>query len=159
MRCSLESKVINIGGLDYVIFEDGSIKKRRGEGMLKVCPDKDGYLRASLTIKYKTENRMVHRLVYEAFIGPIPPGLTVDHKDGDKLNNHYDNLQLLGAKENAIKGNAKHWVFISPEGKVVEVYNLKEFCRKNGLHDGHMNSVYNSDPKYQAHKGWRKYHG
>lgn len=155
----MESRTIDIGGLNYVIFEDGSIKKRRGKGMIKLFPDKDGYLKASVTANYKTENRMVHRLVYEAFVGPIPPGLTVDHKDNNKLNNHYSNLQLLEARDNAIKGNARHWTFISPLGEVVKIYNLKKFCRENGLHDGHMNSVYNSDPKYQAHKGWRKYHG
>lgn len=42
----------------------------------------------------KPEKRVfVHRLVWEAFNGPIPDGLTINHKDGDKANNHLDNLE------------------------------------------------------------------
>lgn len=47
----------------------------------------------------------VHRLVYEAFHGPIPFGLTVDHIDSEKLNNRLENLQLLTREENTRKGN------------------------------------------------------
>ena len=36
---------INLSGLDYVIYEDGRVEKRRGEGFRKPFPDKDGYLK------------------------------------------------------------------------------------------------------------------
>ena len=38
----------------------------------KLTEDKDGYL--------KLRNRMVHRLIYETFNGPLVPGLVVAHK-------------------------------------------------------------------------------
>jgi hypothetical protein len=96
--------------------------------------------------------------MYEAFVGPIPAGMTIDHIDGDKLNNHPSNLQVMSAIDNAIKGNAKHWKALNPDGDVVEIYNLQKFCRENGLHQGHLNVVLNgNNPKYLSHKGWRKY--
>lgn len=138
--------------------EFGNITKRRGKGHLKQWPDKDGYLKFAFTVKgNKTVNKFVHRLVYETFVGPIPPGLTVDHEDNDRTNNHYKNLQLMEAVDNVIKGNAKHWTAVSPTGEVVEIYNLAKFCRDNGLHGSHMADVLNGKPKYHAHKGWRKY--
>ena len=35
----------------------------------------------------------VHRLVYEAFVGPIPDGLDICHNDGDATNNDPANLR------------------------------------------------------------------
>lgn len=37
---------------------------------------------------------MVHRLVYEAFVGPIPEGMFVCHNNGDPLDNRPDNLRV-----------------------------------------------------------------
>lgn len=63
----------------------------------------------------------------------------------------------MSAVDNAIKGNAKHWKALSPDGEVVEIYNLKKFCRDNGLHKAHLHTVLNgNNPKYLSHKGWRK---
>lgn len=56
--------------------------------------------------------RRVHRLVAEAFLGNIPNGWEVDHKNGIKTDNRVDNLRLLTHRENVIeafkrKQNAK----------------------------------------------------
>ena len=39
----------------------------------------------------------MHRYVWECNHGPIPDGMHVHHKDGDKANNNIDNLELLAA--------------------------------------------------------------
>lgn len=41
-----------------------------------------------------------HQLVLCGFIGPRPSGLEVNHKDGDPLNNHLDNLEYVSRSEN-----------------------------------------------------------
>ncbi|AXP07768.1 putative HNH nuclease [Sinorhizobium phage phiM6] len=136
-----------IGHLVYDIDEYGNITKLKGIGFLKCFPDKDGYLKIAITSGGRTHNEFLHRVVYRAFHGEIPEGMTVDHIDNDKTNNHKDNLQLLPADKNAVKGNAKTWNVTTPDGEVIEVYNLEEFCRERELHRGHM----------QAHtyKGWK----
>ena len=35
-----------------------------------------------------------YRAIYEAAKGPIPPGLTIDHADGDTNNNSLSNLRI-----------------------------------------------------------------
>ncbi len=42
----------------------------------------------------------IHRLVYEAWKGEIPEGLQINHKDGDKLNNYIDNLEVVTRTQN-----------------------------------------------------------
>ena len=56
--------------------------------LLKQNTDKDGYKRVSINKR----NRLVHRLVYEAFIGSLKDGLVVCHLNNDKSDNRYSNL-------------------------------------------------------------------
>ena len=45
----------------------------------------------------------VHRAVWESFIGEIPNGLVIDHKNANKNDNRLSNLQLLTKKHNTLK--------------------------------------------------------
>ena len=70
----------------------------------------DGYLKVRLIHKKKDKTCRVHVLVARAFI-PNPDNFdTVNHKDGDKTNNHVDNLewtnrsqQMIHAYQNGLK--------------------------------------------------------
>ncbi len=42
-----------------------------------------------------------HRVIYTMFHGPIPEGLQIDHIDGNKLNNHPENLRAVQPRQNA----------------------------------------------------------
>jgi len=53
-------------------------------------------------IDKKRANALAHRLVWRVVHGRIPSGLTINHKDGNPLNNHPDNLELATPSEQAI---------------------------------------------------------
>jgi hypothetical protein len=55
-----------------------------GYGKVQVLLKQDGTVSGPL----------VHRLVAEAFIGPIPDEMVVCHNDGNAQNNHVDNLRI-----------------------------------------------------------------
>jgi hypothetical protein len=62
-------------------------------GLLKQTTNKGGYLIVGL---YRDGRRFpfaVHRLMLEAFVGPMPEGKVRCHNDGNKLNNSIDNLR------------------------------------------------------------------
>jgi hypothetical protein len=50
----------------------------------------------------------VHHLVWDAFREEPRKGLDVDHIDGNTINNHLDNLQLLTHRANVAKGHRKN---------------------------------------------------
>ena len=58
----------------------------------KLTRDNTGYLVTSLWNKKKREKISIHRLVALAWVEG-DHSLTVNHKDGNKLNNHADNLE------------------------------------------------------------------
>lgn len=60
-----------------------------------------GHRYVSLRCEGKSYNRLVHRLVLEAFVGPCPEGKEGTHDDGDPSNNRLGNLAWKTPKENA----------------------------------------------------------
>jgi len=48
----------------------------------------------------KYVDRYLHVLVAEAFLGPKPTGLDVNHKDGNRQNNAASNLEYITRSEN-----------------------------------------------------------
>lgn len=99
--------------------------KKDSSGYLQVCLYKDG----------KVKNHSVHRLVWEAFVGPIPEGMQINHINERKTDNFIwvnpdgsvdlekSNLNLMTRKENinwgtGIRRRAKS------QSKVIEQYTL-----------------------------------
>ena len=80
---------------------------------------KKEYLRRVLFYEDQSSKTvLIHRLVYEAFVGEIPKGFQIHHLDGNKQNNHVNNLIALSSRDHIlletsldnsrIKGMYKH---------------------------------------------------
>ena len=74
---------------------------------------------------------------------------------GDTGNYYPDNIRFGTNQSNIEEAKAKHYKFISPDGKEVSVYNLRKFCRDNSLRAGNMCSLHLGNLKTCA--GWRKF--
>jgi hypothetical protein len=61
-----------------------------------------GYRRVLLSNNGVHRKAVVHRLVVEAFIGPIEPGFVPNHRDGVKLNNALVNLEVVTHQGNVL---------------------------------------------------------
>lgn len=83
------------------------------------------------------KSKFIHRLIWETFIGPIPHGLVINHKDCCVYNNDIKNLEVVTYKENSIHasnmGRFKNRSGTnSPSAKVtIEVANELIHMRKN----------------------------
>lgn len=101
--------------------------------------DSNGYWALSLSVNGKAKHARVHCLMAEAFFGPRPLFMDVNHKDGDKLNNRIENLEWATELENTrhahrlglvpkAKGPAK----LTPE-QVREIRSLRGRERKKDI--------------------------
>lgn len=75
-------------------------RKSTKGGYLKPKKDAKGYYHYDLSINGKITQKRVNILIYETFIGKVPKGMHINHKDEDKSNNAIWNLNLLTPKEN-----------------------------------------------------------
>ena len=74
--------------------------------MLKPRPDTKHYMQIDLVCKGQYTRKRVHRVVWEAFNGPIEGRLEINHKDLDRANNRLDNLEITTHKENVNHAHA-----------------------------------------------------
>ena len=72
------------------------------ERLLKPSSKDNKYMIVGLSKEGKVKNKYVHRLVAEAFIPNPENKLTVNHKNGDRSNNHVNNLEWATYTENNI---------------------------------------------------------
>ena len=82
--------------MNYLVAENGEVfNKRSGR---RILPWKvHGYFVVGLGAKFRIS---LHRLVAELYCEGYSPDLDVNHKDGNKLNNHYTNLEWCTRSEN-----------------------------------------------------------
>jgi hypothetical protein len=59
-----------------------------------------GYLRVAMSRGGKRVDRLVHQMVAEAFLGPRPDGLQVNHISGHKAENGVENLEYVTPSQN-----------------------------------------------------------
>jgi hypothetical protein len=90
----------------YEVSDSGEVKRLAGfwcrhDRLLDQHVSNTGYARVSLSTRTRRNplKRSVHRLVYEAFVGQIPDGITVNHKNGNKRDNRVCNLELATMSE------------------------------------------------------------
>lgn len=123
--------------------------------VLKQYPDGKGYLMAWLYKGGKRYTVKVHRLVANSFIPNPENKPQIDHIDGDKINNHVDNLRWVTAKENfhnpitykcnaeskrgVLNHSARRVCQISTIGKLIRIWDcINDVERELGFCHSHI---------------------
>jgi hypothetical protein len=76
---------------NYLIHWRGFVISNKTNKILKPGKSKNGYYTVSLNGK----SYNIHKLVANLFIPNNDKSLIINHKDGNKLNNHYSNLEWV----------------------------------------------------------------
>lgn len=132
----------------YQISNFGNVKNVKTSKLLIGDINNAGYKRVIL-YKPKKKRFFIHRLVALNFCSGYSNGLVVNHKDGNKLNNYYENLEWVTRSENDLHAEKlglrkNHYIPHKPKymirifdiytGETIRIYrNRQEFCEDNGF--------------------------
>lgn len=77
----------------YGVYQTGHVVNLNSGRILKPDENSCGYLRVTLSKNNKQKRVFIHRLVAELFVDNKNGFNQVNHKDGNKQNNNYTNLE------------------------------------------------------------------
>lgn len=128
--------------------------------VMKTAVAKNGYEIIRLHKDGKYINKYVHRLVAECFLDKRDGCEEVNHIDGEKLHNTYDNLEWSNRSLNNMHKarvlkeypGKRQYTVTSPTGETFEVSNLAEFCEARGMRQSGLANVLNGSRSH--HHGY-----
>lgn len=144
----------------YKIYSDGRVYSIKLKKFICGHKNKRGYFSFSLyDISGNRKHKGLHQLLAMAFI-PNPNNYEiVRHLDDNKDNNCLTNLKWGTTQENIqdavrnnvfkIPDNSKKWLVKTPNGSIIKVDNLTQFCNENSLTKQNLHKTY---------KGSRNHH-
>ena len=124
--------------------------------------DPNRYISVQLSKNNHTYDFQVHRLVGKYFVDGYFEGAEIDHKDRNKHNNHYTNLEWVTHQENLHRSystmgpvrNYKLWNLIHPDGTISPI--LKGFGEiKKYVQDNNLNVLMTMIMKHKEHHGFK----
>ena len=95
-----------VGYGNYSVSDNGDIRRDESRTnavagrMVKQQKSPRGYMVAYLYCNDKRKRVYVHRIVAEEFVPKSDPTLEVNHRDCNKANNHFLNLEWCSRQEN-----------------------------------------------------------
>ena len=159
---------------EYEISNYGEVKslaRNTTKGKILKSFLQNGYLRVMLSKNNKKRWYSIHRLVAETFILNSENKPQINHKDGNKLNNHVDNLEWCTASENivhsinnklrTIKNGGQHKLSkkvyqFNLDGEVVKIWDsLNDIHRELGISAGNISNCCNGKKKSIKGFVWR----
>lgn len=136
----------------YHITEDGKVFNSRKGRYMCTWKDNLGYLQVNLYKGGGKKYVRVHRLVAQAYV-PNPHNKPfVNHKDGNKTNNHYTNLEWVDNRENVQHfynngGNTrrKSILVITLQGDIIKFPSIRKCANQLGINRKTLTSILKGD--------------
>lgn len=148
----------------YMVSNMGRVKSlnyalRGRENVMKpnFTSKSNGYLFVNLRKNGKSKKNLIHRMVYDAFIGNLPEFIVtqkgdermeVNHINENKTDNRLENLELITCRQNNNHGthnkrsaeNRRHKIYqYTTNFNLVKIWTNIQECCKDGFYSG---SVY-----------------
>lgn len=141
---------------NYEVSNFGRIRNRSSGQILKPGLGGVGYFTVSLYKNKKPVTNNIHQLVADAFLGKKSKGMTVNHIDGNKRNNHVSNLEIIAYRDNIRHAYENGLNTHNKAVKIIEtgeIFNSQIECAK--AIDGDASDIsYCLSGKLKSHKGF-----
>lgn len=139
----------------YQVSSLGLVKSfhQSSEGkLMSMKINKNGYGQFMLHLNGVHKALYIHKLMWETFIGEVPPGSSVDHINSVRLANTLDNLQLLTHAEQMHKERTDLIRGEHESGKNFEVWGAREASRISGVSKSYIKILIE---RGKSLKGWK----
>lgn len=111
--------------------------------------------RVALYDNGRRENFTITRLVWEAFMGPVPEGMIVTHRNEQRFNNELRNLTLTTQsklfKKVAGQNHRRAVIKINRKGEIVKIYKSCVECAK---HEGYSHATISTRCNNKRRNPW-----
>ena len=142
-RVRTKGKITHTDRHGFRHWKDRVLKQKITTNYRRVDLWKDGNVRSFL----------VHRLVASAFLGnPENDKMTVNHKDGNGLNNHIDNLEWVSMSDNmkhayctGLRNDAIKCSLISVDGEKKDFNSLSDASKSIGRNSAYISNCKNNN--------------
>ncbi len=166
----MKGKIIEGTNNQYMIFKNGSVMNISSGKILKPQLHTKGYLQVQLSINCKPLKKFIHRLLGEYFISNPNDLPTINHIDGNKLNNSLSNLEWCSYSKNnkhaydnnLIKTHKYKTQMFSLDEKLLKTFSstveAENYLKENGFskaHNSHISSVALGKTKTAYGYKWR----
>lgn len=156
------SNLGNIRTLDRILLrKDGRTQRKKGQPIVIRLNPQTGYYEFKLNLSGRLYVKKVHRVVAEAFIPNHDlTKVCVNHKNGNKLDNHVENLEWVSYSENLKHSydflnrpvnstSVKHRNVICkfPNGELIEIRSIDEASRITGVSSTQIRRLHDSGKK------------
>jgi len=125
--------------------ENGSVYRSDGT-QVETYINVDGYKTFGKNVGGYEVKKAVHRAVWEAFNGPVPNGMVIDHINQDKLDNRLSNLRLTTKSGNSHNTNRRGIHRVGARWRAITKVKGKN------IHIGYYET---EDEAVQAKRSWR----
>lgn len=129
---------------NYYASRDGKVFKTYKNGKtIELTPitHDNGYQIVNLYNNKTKRQALIHRIIWETFMGDIPQGLEIDHINCVRSDNRLDNLRTLTHQENMNRPERIEAFVKSMLGKINK--HSKEYCERKGLdYEEELNKYY-----------------
>jgi len=138
--------------MNYSVTSKGEVFNEDGY-QLNPYTQSDGYKQIKMYDNGCVTAKYVHRMVWEQFVGPIPPKMEINHINEDKTDNRLENLEMITNEENIRKRsynklNLEKCISIRKEYEENKDITLNKLAQR---YDCHSTTIHNCITK----KTWK----
>lgn len=153
----------NLGNIRSLMFQCNLTgKKYNREKVLKQKVDKYKNKRVELWKNGEHKTWLVHRLIGITFLGTPAEKMTINHKDGNRLNNNIENLEWLTLTDNILHGFRNdlfpqtHILLTNKKtNETIEKRSMSEASKAMNMNVGYISGKLKKGKTENKHYSWK----